>query len=609
MKNQKKTLLMILLIMLSLAAPAGAAQENKEKIPVLINFKDKTDTELIKAHGGNVKYEYTIIPAVAAELPPQAIDALSKNPKIAFIEPDGQAQILADEIPWGIARIDATGAHSIGVTGSGIRVAVLDTGIDYNHPDLKANCLGGYDFVNADNDPMDDHSHGTHVAGTVAALSNGIGVLGAAPQAGLYAVKVADSSGSCSYSNIIAGINWAVNNNANVITMSLGGTSSSSTLQNACNNAYSKGVVLVGAAGNSGGAVIYPAAYDSVIAVSATYSTDAITSWSCYGPQVEFAAPGSSIKSTMPGGLYGYKSGTSMATPHVTGAVALLMSTDVAGTVHDANKNGKWDPAEVRSRLQSTATDLGASGKDDYYGYGLVNAYAAVSGLNSVPVNDPEVTPADTTPPASVTNLRETGTGTQWIKWEWTNPGDSDFAHVMIYIDSVFVTNTSQNFYNLTGLEQGTGYTIGTRTVDTSGNINPTLISDSATTETLSEPADPVVTPSEPSTPGVMHVGELTLEQQSKVAGKNTFGWAVATVKVVDAEGKAVAGANLAGSWSGLTAASVSGTTDANGVIVFTSAQVKNPRGMLTFTVTGITCDGYTYDPTQNACSAKSVTF
>ena len=602
-------LLMILLIMLSLTVPAGATQEKEAKVPVLINFKDKTDTELVKAHGGNVKYEYTIIPAVAAELPPRAIDALSKNPKIAFIEPDGQAQILADEIPWGIARIDATGAHSIGVTGSGIRVAVLDTGIDYNHPDLKANYLGGYDFVNADNDPMDDHSHGTHVAGTVAALSNDIGVLGAAPQAGLYAVKVADSSGYCSYSNIIAGINWAVNNNANVITMSIGGTSSSSTLQSACNNAYSKGVVLVGAAGNSGGAVIYPAAYDSVIAVSATDSTNTKTSWSCYGPQVEFAAPGVSIKSTMPGGLYGYKSGTSMATPHVTGAVALLMSTDIADTVHDANKNGKWDPAEVRSRMQSTATDLGASGRDDYYGYGLVNAYAAVSGLNSVPVTDPEVSPADTTPPASVTDLRETGTGTQWIKWEWTNPGDADFGHVMIYIDSVFLTNTSQNSYNLTGLEQGTVHTIGTRTVDTSGNINPTLINDSATTDTLSESTDPVVTPPEPSTPVVMYIGELSLEQQSKVAGKNTFGWAVATLKVVDASGNVVLGANVAGSWSGLTAASVSGTTDANGVVVFTSAQVKKPMETLTFTVTGITCDGYTYDPTQNACSSKSVTF
>lgn len=505
--GKQTKLLVILMIMFFLTVPASAAQEKQENVPVLINFKEKTDTELVKAHGGNVKHEYTIIPAVAAELPPQAIDALSKNPKIDFIEPDGQAQILADEIPWGIARIDATAAQSAGVTGNGIKVAVLDTGIDYNHPDLKANYLGGYDFVNADNDPMDDHSHGTHVAGTVAALSNDIGVLGAAPQAGLYAVKVADSSGSCSYSNIIAGINWAVNNNANVITMSIGGTASSSTLQNACNNAYNNGVVLVGAAGNSGGAVIYPAAYYSVIAVSATDSTNTKTSWSCYGPQVEFAAPGSSIKSTMPDGLYGYKSGTSMATPHVTGAVALLMSTDIAGTVHDTNGNGKWDPAEVRLRLQSTATDLGASGRDNYYGYGLVNAYAAVRDLSSTPVDDP------------------------------------------------------------------------------------------------------VVTPPESSTPVVMYVGELSLEQQSKVSGKNTFGWAVATVQVVDADGKTIPGASVAGSWSGLTAAAVSGTTDANGVVVFTSAQVKKPKGTLTFTVTGITCDEYAYDPTQNAYSAKSVTF
>jgi len=390
-----------------LAVPAVAVQEDKdnEKIPVLISFKGKANAELVKAYGGNVKHEYTIIPAVAAELPQKAIDALSKNPNIDLIEPDGQAQILADEVPWGITRINAVSAQTGGFTGTGIKVAVLDTGTDYTHPDLKANYLGGYDFVNRDNDPMDDHSHGTHVAGTVAAASNGFGVLGAAPQAGLYSVKVADSSGYCSYSNIIAGINWAVDNNADVITMSLGGTSSSSTLQSACDNAYSKGVVLVGAAGNSGGAVIYPAAYSSVIAVSAVDSTNTRASWSCYGPQIEFAAPGVSIKSTMPGGLYGFKSGTSMATPHVTGAVALLMSTDAAGTSYDANKNGKWDPAEVRSRLQKTATDLGATGKDNYYGYGLVNAYAAVNGLESAPTDN---TPAEDDEPETGTDPETT---------------------------------------------------------------------------------------------------------------------------------------------------------------------------------------------------------
>ncbi len=381
------TFLLFLLII-----PGGAVQEENENIPVLIGFKEKADADLVKAYGGNVKYEYTIIPVVAAELPQKAIDSLAKNPNIDYIEPDGQAQIpldddfvldevLADEIPWGITRINATAAQSAGFKGNGVRIAVIDSGIDYTHPDLKANYLGGYDFFNGDTDPMDDHSHGTHVSGTAAALSNGIGVVGVAPEAKLYALKVFGSTlprNSTSYSNIIAGIEWALNNNANVITMSLSGPLYSSSLKNACDYAYSKGVVLVGSAGNTAGYVRYPAAYSSVIAVSAVDSNNKIASWSCYGPEIEFAAPGVNVKSTMPGGLYGYKDGTSMAAPHVTGAVALLLSTNVLGTSYDLNKNGKWDPAEVRSRLQSTAVDLGSQGKDNYYGYGLIDAYTAV---------------------------------------------------------------------------------------------------------------------------------------------------------------------------------------------------------------------------------------
>jgi len=524
MTRQKITLLMIFSILISiLVMPASAVPEDQgnEKVPVLINFKGKVNADIVKAYGGNVTHEYTIVPAIAAELPQKAIDALSKNPNIDFIEYDGQAQILADEIPWGITRINAVNTQSGGFAGSGVKVAVLDTGVDHTHPDLKENYLGGYDFVNKDNDPMDDHSHGTHVAGTVAAASNGIGVLGAAPQAGVYAVKVADSSGYCSYSNIIAGINWAVNNNADVITMSIGGTSSSSTLQSACDNAYSKGIVLVGAAGNSGGAVIYPAAYSSVIAVSAIDSANTRTSWSCYGPQVEFAAPGVSIKSTMPGGLYGFKSGTSMATPHVTGAVALLLSTDVSGTSYDANKNGMWDPAEIRSRLQMTATDLGASGKDNYYGYGLVNAYAAVNGLNVAPATDETPIEDDTTPE--------------------TDP------------------------------------------------------------ESQITPAAPTAT--------VMYVGGLTAAKEYSVKGKNTFGWVVATVKITDENGKPVPGATVSGTWSGLTTASVYAVTDAEGIVQLTSSQFKNPAGTITFKITDATCSGYVYDPSQNVCSALSVSF
>ncbi|WMW22865.1 S8 family serine peptidase [Methanolobus mangrovi] len=392
------TLLMIVSILLSfVVAPASAVPNDDEKVPVLIKFKGKTDAQLVKANGGSIKYEYDVVPAIAAELPQKAIDALYKNPNIELIEPDRIAQITEETIPWGITRVNAPATQALGFTGSGIKVAVIDTGVDYNHPDLAANYLGGYDYVNDDNYPMDDHSHGTHVAGTVLGIDNEIGVLGVAPNAGFYALKAADSTGYATYSDIIASINWAVNNGADVITMSLGG-SPSSTLEAACDNAYNSGVVVVAAAGNSGGAVIYPAGYDSVIAVSATDSNNVKASWSSYGPEVELAAPGVSIYSTMPGSSYGYKSGTSMATPHVTGVVALLLSTDVSGTNLDLDKDGTWDPAEVRARLQSTATDIGASGQDDYYGYGLVNALAAVSDLEQAPaVEDPVET---VTPPA-----------------------------------------------------------------------------------------------------------------------------------------------------------------------------------------------------------------
>lgn len=411
----KKTtaLVMITLILLSfLVMPASAASDNNEKVPVLINFKNKPDAELVKAHGGNIKYEYKIVQAIAAELPQKAVDALSKNPNIDFIEPDAQAFMLEDNVPWGISKINAPAVQSTGFTGNGVKVAIVDSGADYNHPDLAANYLGGYDFVNNDNDPKDDNSHGTHVAGTIVAPDNGIGVLGAAPEADFFALKVLDASGYCSYSDVAAAIDWAVSNNADVVTMSLGGSSYSTTMQNACDNAYNKGTVIVAAAGNSGGAVLYPAAYDSVIAVAATDSNDVRASWSSNGPQVELSAPGVSVYSTMPNSGYGYKSGTSMATPHVAGAIALLLSTDISGTSLDADNDGNWDPAEVRARLQSTSTDLGATGKDNYYGYGLVNALAAVENLDvAAPVTEePVEEPPVTEPPVEEPPIDETPT-------------------------------------------------------------------------------------------------------------------------------------------------------------------------------------------------------
>ncbi len=517
------TLLMILSIMLSfLVVPASAVPNENEKVPVLIKFKDNTDKELVKAHGGEIKYDYDIVPAIAAKLPEKAVRALSKNPNIELIEADGIAQVTGETTPWGVSKVNAPDAHALGLKGSGVRVAVIDTGVDYNHPDLASNYLGGYDYVNNDNDPMDDHSHGTHVAGTVVAIDNDIGVLGIAPDVGIYALKAADAGGSCSYSDIIASINWAVENNADVITMSLGG-SYSSTLKTACDNAYESGVVLVGAAGNSGGPVIYPAGYGSVIAVSATDSNDVKASWSSYGPEVELAAPGVSVYSTMPGSSYGYKSGTSMATPHVTGSVALLLSTDISGSDLDFDNDGTWDPEEVRSRLQSTATDLGETGKDDYYGYGLVNVLAAVSDLDQSPPSTEEPTESPTDDPSTDTS---------------TDSPASD-------------------------------------------------------------------------SPIKMHLKELSVTTDYDVkARKHVFAWATSTATVVDAEGNPVSGATLSGDWSGIVSGSVSGLTDTNGIVTFSTNRLKNPSGSFVFTVSDIVLDGHEYDSSANSCDdSDSVPF
>lgn len=385
MRNTIPILVSMLILLSLVIIPNAAAQPDNEKVPVIIGFKDKPDAALVKAFGGDVKQEYTIIPAIAADVPVKAMYGLSKNPNIEFVEYDAQIHAMGQTTPWGIERIGAPAVHST-YKGDGIKVAILDTGIDYTHADLAVNYKGGYDYVNEDNDPMDDDGHGTHVAGTMAATDNDIGVLGTSPDADLYALKVLDSTGSGYYSDIISALQWAVKNDMDVASMSLSGDANLISLKRACDKAYKNGVVLVAAAGNdNGGYVRYPAAYSSVIAVSATDENNDLAYFSNVGSQVELAAPGVRINSTTLGGDYSGDtwSGTSMATPHVTGTVALLLNTQPG--VYDTNGNSNWDPVEVRERLHDTATDLGKTGKDVYYGYGLVNAAAAVNVVTPEP--------------------------------------------------------------------------------------------------------------------------------------------------------------------------------------------------------------------------------
>jgi subtilisin len=277
-------------------------------------------------------------------------------------------------------------------------VAVIDSGIDYNHSDLLdpnglVNYQGGWNFVNNNGDPMDDNGHGTHVAGTIAARDNGAGVVGVAPEAALYALKVLNASGSGRWSDIIAALQWAANNSIEVTNNSYGSDQDpGQTVMAAFDTSAAAGVLHVAAAGNSGtpagkgDKVGYPARYDSVIAVAATDSSDGRASFSSTGPDVELAAPGVGINSTLLGGGYGTKSGTSMASPHVAGTAALVIATKIP----DGNGDGGIND-EVRQRLAATAKELGTSGRDPWYGFGLVQA-AAAANLNA---DSPPATPPD----------------------------------------------------------------------------------------------------------------------------------------------------------------------------------------------------------------------
>ena len=398
MKRAITSAIMACLILASVLTISVVTAQPAEKVPVIVGFKDKPDADLIQAHGGRIKCVYNIISAIACELPEPAIEALRKNPKVAYVEGDGVVEAIGEVLPWGVDRIDAEVVHPYN-KGTAVKVAIIDTGIDYIHPDLNDNYKGGYDFVNNDADPKDDHGHGTHCAGIVAAEDNDIGVIGVAPGAYLYAVKVLNNQGSGYLSNVINGIEWSVTNGMQVVSMSLGTSTYSQSLKDACDNAYTAGLILVAAAGNSGDGkpatneYSYPAAYASVIAVGATDKFDTAPSWSNSGPYLELAAPGVSIYSTLPtytvtltrtyGLNYGTLSGTSMSCPHVAGTVALVIASDQTLT-----------NVGVRTRLQTTADDLGPVGWDTVYGYGLVDADEAAPGVDTTPPTISDLTPA-----------------------------------------------------------------------------------------------------------------------------------------------------------------------------------------------------------------------
>ncbi len=335
-------------------------------------------------------------PIVMARLTEAEVSSLGSDDNVASVEEDqpawalsltdallveGQPAPQAETIPAGVSQVKAPLAWD-GSRGKAINVAILDTGIDGKHPDLAPNFRGGASFIDDENSTDDFHGHGTHCAGTVAAAINGLGVVGVAPAASLYAVKVLNRNGSGSYSSIIAGIDWSVNKKRmHVVSMSLGGSGDSNALKTMCQSAFDAGVLLVAAAGNAGpppagskSSVRYPALYDSVIAVSAIGSDNTLASFSSRGPKIELCAPGVQILSTAPGGGYQQMSGTSMACPHTSGVAAL------AWGAHRYQTN-----VVIRRLLAHTADELGNPGRDDHFGFGRVDANQATLSTSPPP--------------------------------------------------------------------------------------------------------------------------------------------------------------------------------------------------------------------------------
>lgn len=395
-----KKLIMAVSVILAASTPAPAAQ----KIITYDQAFKPGVKAAIKWLGGSVVREFKYVSAVVADLPDQVKDAsiysvegvrnVADDAYIRWIEsapasmqaiplpsvhsvlagireespavPEArpEADPAAKEIPWGVARVNAAAAWDY-TAGKGVKVAVIDTGIDYSHPDLAPNYKGGYNAVTGSADPLDDQGHGTHVAGTIAAVRDNKGVAGVAPAADLYAVKVLDKNGSGQYSWIVSGIEWAIEHRMDVVNMSLGGGSGTEALRQVMIKAEEAGVTVVCAAGNDSGPVNYPAKYPQAIAVSASDSSDKIASFSSRGPELAVIAPGVAVYSTRKGGGYVNLSGTSMASPHVAGLAAIAVGAGARG------------PAQVRAALTGAASKLPGLGPEEQ-GAGLVDAFRLV---------------------------------------------------------------------------------------------------------------------------------------------------------------------------------------------------------------------------------------
>jgi len=370
----------------------GSASAAEGTTRVIVKFKEGRVTassmkSAVAFAKGEVKQEIFGTNAMAIEVPVSALQGLKNNPNVEYVEEDhkrytfalttpstGNPYATGQAVPYGIKLVQA---DQLADTYVGNRkVCIIDSGIDRAHEDLvgnSANMSGQYDSGTG-NWYTDQNSHGTHVAGTIAAVNNsGLGVVGVNSnrRLKLHIVKVFGAGGWAYSSTLSSAANQCASAGANIISMSLGGPSSNTTESNTFANLASRGILSVAAAGNAGNtAISYPAGYSSVVMVGAVNEYKQWASFSQYNSKMEIAAPGVSVYSTVPlavrGTKYAYFNGTSMATPHVAGVAALVWSYFPSCT-----------GSQIRTSLNRSAQDLGTAGRDTKFGYGLVQAKAA----------------------------------------------------------------------------------------------------------------------------------------------------------------------------------------------------------------------------------------
>ncbi len=347
----------------------GVLQEDPQRKVVKFN------TELTASQKKSLEEEYDFV--FTEDTPKNGVyvvntasstDLLERDDLVALVEVDKPIKLLSQQVDWGVQRI---GANKVWEETDGLNVvvAVVDTGVQIDHEDLKNNITSGYDFVNNRENASDDNGHGTHVAGIIAAYNNSVGIVGGAHKAKIMPIKVLNAQGYGYLSDVAKGIYYAADNGAKIVNLSLGTDYNSSILKDSVEYAHRKGVLVVGAAGNSSGSsCVYPAAYAEVICVVATDQDNKLASFSNKGG--ELSAPGVSNYSTYIGNRYAYLSGTSMATPHVVASAALVFSYC-----------SDCSTSEVREVLRGTAIDLGDPGQDSIFGYGLVDVFASIEYL------------------------------------------------------------------------------------------------------------------------------------------------------------------------------------------------------------------------------------